>query len=605
MCGFFGVFNFRNNPIIHKDKVLFGLNEIKYRGPDATNTIKGDFFLIGHNRLRIIDLSITSDQPFYSYCRNYAIIFNGEIYNHKDLSNKYLLHKKLRTNSDTEILLELLIRFKEKILNEIIGMFSFVFIDIRNKEILISRDNYGIKPFYYYADNDENLWVSSEPKCFKILGSSRTRNIERYINYSLGVVMDEKENTFFSKIKQLPPGHFCKYRGSKIIFEKYSSRMKSIYDPKMSFQDYTKLLSKSIKRHLISDVNICLFFSGGIDSSILVPFIKDIIKKPNLITAILDENTNLGKNYINSLLDKYHLKTEFINCNYLQSQLPSLYEMLDIFDEPFNPGENSYKDYHLFKYANQKNYKVVLEGQGADELFWGYGRYTSLLIENLILKGDFTNLNKLFSESQLNKKSLIYSFLYKYFKRINSYNKRNYLLRYRFEKQKEIIENFNLNLNFDCNMDPRLKNLYQFRQFDIDSKLQRVLRFKDRISMQNSIELRTPYLDQELFESFKLTSLSHVFNNYSQKSYSKKLFQDQYQNIKILKKNSFLKSSSKKKSLTNYFEKELIQELEYSAFKMFKEFFGKNEMNNIMKVFNLHNRIYARSLVASAHYFLE
>ena len=76
MCGFFGVFNFRNNPIMHKDKVLFGLNEIKYRGPDATNTIKGDFFLIGHNRLRIIDLSITSDQPFYSYCRNYAIIFN-------------------------------------------------------------------------------------------------------------------------------------------------------------------------------------------------------------------------------------------------------------------------------------------------------------------------------------------------------------------------------------------------------------------------------------------------------------------------------------------------------------------------------------------------
>ena len=214
-------------------------------------------------------------------------------------------------------------------------------------------------------------------------------------------------------------------------------------------------------------------------------------------------------------------------------------------------------------------------------------------------------MNKLFSESQLNKKSLIYSFLYKYFKRINSYNKRNYLLRYRFEKQKEIIENFNLNLNFDCNMDPRLKSLYQFRQFDIDSKLQRVLRFKDRISMQNSIELRTPYLDQELFESFKLTSLSHVFNNYSQKSYSKKLFQDQYQNIKILKKNSFLKSSSKKKSLKNYFEKELIQELEYSAFKMFKEFFGKNEMINIMKVFNLHNRIYARSLVASAHYFLE
>ena len=604
MCGFFGLFSFKNNPIKYENQVKYGLNFIKSRGPDASLCVSEGFFFIGHNRLRIQDLNNSADQPFYSKCRNYVIVFNGEIYNYLELKNKYLKNKIFKTTSDTEVLLELLITFKERIIKELIGMFSFVFIDIGKKKVLFGRDHYGIKPLYYLKEDNGNLWFASEPKCFKSYKNARLRNLQKYIDYSMGVLMDETEETYFSKIKQVPPGYFGTFCHSNFFMEKYTSPMFSLYENEYKFNNFEEILSKSVKRHLISDVDSCLFFSGGVDSSILVPFLKEYLENTSLVTAISIKDKLEDIKYINKLLDIYGLSTFFLKCDNFQEEYPSFQKMMDIYDEPFNFGSNT--DYYLCNYAKENNFKVVIEGQGGDELFWGYERYTTFFLENLFLKGNFNMINKLISDSQFNNSNTFKTLIFKHSKYLRKLkNHFNPLLQYRYARQEKLIKDHQTNIITNSNIDYDLQEIYNFRQWDIDSKLLRILRFKDRISMHHSIELRTPFLDQELFESFKLKSIFSILNNATQKEFSRKLFKNQYGNIEIYNKNSFLKGSNRNIPLQKCVDKEFLIDLKISSRKMFKTFFGNDKIKSIDKILVKYPKIYNRALIASAHYYSE
>ncbi len=366
MCGITGFVGKTKNKEQTLQKML---KRIEHRGPDAEGTYIDEYVALGHRRLSIIDLN-TGSQPMFNEDETVSVVFNGEIYNFKDLKNELeKLGHVFKTTSDTEILVHGYEQWQEKLPSKLRGMFAFVIYDKKENKLFGSRDHFGIKPLYYYKLGDTFLF-SSEIKSFLEHPNFKKQFNEQVLSEYLRFNYVPGNQTFFKNVYLLEPGHFFYYQNNELIINSY---FELTFDEKKD--DYDVLVNKiadtmkdSVKHHQISDVEVGSFLSSGIDSS----YIVTLARPDKTYTVGYDMKKYNEIDYAKDLTDKLKIsnKSKKISKEEYFSVIPKImYHM----DEPLaDPAAVAL--YFVAELAS-KDVKVVLSGEGADEFFGGYNTY--------------------------------------------------------------------------------------------------------------------------------------------------------------------------------------------------------------------------------------
>ena len=515
MCGILGRVSIKNKTYgkIDVDNFNDALDLQSHRGPDGRGVYKNDKFIFGHRRLSIIDLKSQSDQPMISKCGNYILVFNGEIYNYLELK-KNLINKGhiFNTSSDTEVLLNSFIEYGISCIESFIGMFSFsIFNKIKN-EFFIVRDRLGIKPLYYTKDNEEIIFSSEIKSILKIDKSYAKLNkqaISSYMSFRYPIL----SGTFFQNINSLAPAHYIKVsKASKIEIVEYWNLCDSFKEQVNDHGEeyYIKrlkvLLESSVRYRLISDVPFGAFLSGGVDSSIITSIMSKNTKSPikTYCVGFKEKDYNEFK-YAKLIASK--LKTDhheiIVTC---EDYMTTMNELISYKDAPLSvPNE---VPLYLMCKELKKKITVVLSGEGADEIFGGYGRIFRS-------SDDYKKLQNLEKHNLSNKekRSFCESLLKKYGTTKFTNELDHFTNIYSYTSYKEKCEL----LHHDCNLlatedllhkkfmgyfdeikDQSYTNkmMYVFEKVHLLGLLHRV----DTTSMSASVEARVPFVDQRLVE---------------------------------------------------------------------------------------------------------
>ena len=497
MCGFCGYINKKEKK---KEDIKKMTDAIKHRGPDDENYYIDDDIAMGFRRLSIIDLK-NGRQPMIE--KDYIITFNGEIYNYKDIKEELI--KKghtFKTNSDTEALLHGYIEYKEKILDKLRGMFAFTIWDKKNKVLFGARDHFGQKPFYYTTMNDTFMY-GSEIKSFlyhkDFKKEINKESLKPFLTFQTSVL----EETFFKGVYKLLPGHYFKYdfKTNKMNIEKY-------YQVKFEAkqQDFDKLVKEidetvtsSIDTHLISDVPVGSYLSGGIDSSYVVSYLK-----PDKTFSVGFDYENFNEvPYAKELSDMLHIENinELINAD-------DFFESLDkvqyFADEP-TANLSAVPLLFLSKLAS-KHVKVVLSGEGADELFGGYPFYKE---DDLLIK--YRKVPFFIRKVIKTAVSPLPEFHGKNFLTKGGSKVEDYFIGEAFvfgnkEANDVLSDKYKNKITFQDITKPYYDevkdkdDLTKMQYLDMHFWLPNDILLKaDKMSMANSLELRVPILDKEVF----------------------------------------------------------------------------------------------------------
>lgn len=524
MCGFFSIHS--NKDFLRNPEYLItsAKNILKRRGPNSQNaisldrdfTIKEEInntknILIGA-RLNIIDDSNLSNMPFISNCKRYVLLYNGEIYNFKTLRNKYLKNFDLKTNSDTEVLLYLLIQQGERILNELNGMFAINFYDLSNKKILLARDKLGIKPLYYLNDNQ----IFSLSSDLKILFETNKHNIK--INNNLALLYlnnlsnDHKVETFFKKIFKIEPGKYLIFDMQNFIierYEKYWSIPKNVPKINRTNKEVRNDLFNAVENHTLNNRDFVINLSGGIDSSILLSIFRELYPNRNLKVY----SFNFGKN--SDLSEKYYsdLVAQKFNAEKTNVELSLNDYFNGIMDTNYALSAPSYGFSNvaqnlLYKKISEDNIKVSFDGQGADEIFGGYQGYgVSLMKSNfnkLNINGFIKNLFYLFKN-----KNLDHRFVLNFLSRFLSNDLYKFFLNFTEKSLPKTIINYDKNIYSDyVDIFFQEKKIHQkdiFLNeilFFLTRGLESLLNSLDANSMHYAVEARVPYLDNNIIDKY-------------------------------------------------------------------------------------------------------
>ena len=369
MCGILFCKNINNYKILNESLCL-----MNHRGPDYKGIFEENNYFLGHNRLSILDLDKRSNQPFLASDNQTYIIFNGEIYNHKELKHQFDI--KTKTTSDTEVLVELYLKLGSKCLSYLNGMFSFVIFNKKTQKLFATRDRLGIKPLYFY-NKSEKLIFSSEIS--PILNLTEEYEID-----NIAVRQYKKMRTFFrghtiyENIKMFPAGHF--YENGNIC--KYWD-IEDSKNTKLNKEELKNLIDSSIEYRKIADVEMGSYLSGGLDSSI----IASVAKKEHSWT-IGFENCNEFE-YARLVAKKHNLNHHEITIKE-DEFLDIARFMINKRQEPLSV-PNEVLLYKMTKEVSKYN-KAILSGEGADELMYGYDRIFRWANENDFNLREFDNL---------------------------------------------------------------------------------------------------------------------------------------------------------------------------------------------------------------------
>lgn len=367
MCGIAGYVCTTKKPT---KKVLKGMTDrIEHRGPDSEGFYLDDYVALGHRRLSIIDLS-TGDQPIFNETKDIVIVFNGEIYNYVELREELKQKKhKFYTSTDTEVLVHGYEEWGHELPNKLRGMFAFAIWNKKEKELYMARDGWGIKPLYYY-ENNNSLLFASEIKAFLDHPEFKKEFNEEILSSYLCFNSTPTEETFFKGVYRLEPGHQLIYKnGQKEITRFFKLEFDEV---DKSIEEYVKEIDKamkdSVKHHEIADVEVGSFLSSGIDSSYLV----SVSKPDKTYTVGYDDPKYDEISYAEDLTKKLKISNtsrKITKEDYIKVFPKIQYHM----DEPL-ADPSAIALYFVAEIAS-KDVKVVMSGEGADELFGGYNTY--------------------------------------------------------------------------------------------------------------------------------------------------------------------------------------------------------------------------------------
>ena len=497
MCGIVGFIDKSKD----KKKIIKDMADlIIHRGPDSDGYYVDDNIALGFRRLSIIDLG-TGSQPIFNEEKDKVIIFNGEIYNYQIIKEDLLAKgHKFTTKADTEVILHGYEEYGEKILNKLRGMFAFVIYDIKTKELFGARDFFGIKPFYYYIDDDVFMF-GSEIKSF--LGNPNFKKefnkemLPLYLSFQYSAL----ENSFFKNVYKLKPGCYFKYRDGKFKLEKYYNLELEPYEDR-SFDDFKDgirdLLNDSVEAHKVSDVEVGSFLSSGVDSS-LIATISSVNKT---FTVGWDNNNYSEIDYAKDLSKK--IKVKNISKKISKSEYFEKFPMIQYYmDEPL-ADPSAIALYFVAEIAS-KHVKVCLSGEGADEIFGGYNIYQEPFTVSWYYKIPFP-IRKFIGVLAIPFRNHSgFNFLIRRGKKIEDRYIGNAFIFDTYEIDK--VLNYKSNKKYTDLTKPYYKHC---KNYDDVMKMQYIdfnfwlvgdiLLKADKMSMANSLEVRVPYLDRVLVD---------------------------------------------------------------------------------------------------------
>lgn len=476
---------------------------LNHRGPDDCGSWHDNQVYFSHNRLSIIDLSTNARQPMFSYDLRFLIIFNGEIYNYLELKQDCCkLGSQFTSCSDTEVILECYRHFGHHAFEKFKGMWALALYDREKKQVIFSRDPFGIKPLYY-GFYEETLYFASEPKALRTIKESFA--IPDEISVSLFTeqrYLDRGDWTFYKNIKRFP--HAC-YSIIDLNNSNLSIQPQHYWSPKTEIlkikyvdavAELKRLLYNSIKLHLRSDVPIGACLSGGIDSSAIVS-IGNKIHQQNFktFTIFYSQYEHVNERQWAEKIIQHTNATSYFTEPTLESFLADFNAMCYTQDEPFG-STSIYAQYAIFKKIAAENIKVVLDGQGSDEQFSGYLGFIPLYLSSILNQGHYL---KFIKENNKLKKNYQTSWSTKD------------LYRHLVKKIKIATSHYSATTQISLTevkdrLDSRLQYLtYRPNNYEdilkmllTDSNIPQLLRYEDRNSMAFSVESRVPFLEPEL-----------------------------------------------------------------------------------------------------------
>jgi asparagine synthase (glutamine-hydrolysing) len=557
MCGIAGIFNFNGNrPDLNRFRKLLGT--LTHRGPDDygyavfnskscvsafvedhENTASYSFapdIIFGHRRLSIIDLSPSGRQPMTDEKGNLWVIFNGEIYNYIELREELkTCGHVFRTNSDTEVILKAYEQWGEGCLGRFNGMFAFALYDVRNRKLFCARDRAGVKPFYYYLD-EQRFFFASEIKALLEMDIERKTNDRIVCDYLLHGLLDHTDETFFRNIRQLRSGHYMTVSADSVSIRRWwdinNNELNSLDDEQYADR-FAELFEDSIRLRLRSDVPVGTCLSGGLDSSSIVCVANRMMFGGQYHAEIVGDRQRTfsscfeDKKYDERIFIEEVIKKTNARSFYTFPQGEGLFDLIPKVirqqDEPFG-STSIFAQWHVMKLARENGVTVLLDGQGADELLAGYHGYFGTYFVDL-LKG--LRVMKLLSEIRSYKRihgqfnpmilasiarALLPDSLVALIRNmpfVQNISKNASVgtgwIDSDFEKLHK--REYTFSRKFKSNLKNQLYSLFMY------SSLPALLHYEDRNSMAFSIEARVPFLDYRLVEYiFSLPSSQKLGN---------------------------------------------------------------------------------------------
>ena len=488
---------------------------IVHRGPDSEGVFIKDKIGFGFRRLSIIDLSNHADQPMVSEELGLSIVFNGEIYNYLEIKAT-LLAKGYRfdTESDTEVIINAYKEYGEECVHHFNGMWAFAIYDFKTKNVFCSRDRFGVKPFYYCVRGGV-LYFASELKSLHVACDLKNANLGKVYEYlAYGYRVNDGE-TFFEGVSELLPGSKLTVKGSKIGVQKYWELKENQYqhDPSLTYEEeYKKLFEDAIKIRYRSDVPVAILLSGGLDSTAITKVTDQLIESGGLAQTDIHAYIASFPNFED---DETSIAREFVNtCKHI-----NLHEMTIKKDELVADFEKTLSELdhplgsfasiahnNIMKLCKKEGIKVVLNGQGSDEAYAGYIRYIAgVFLVSELLKSpksfwkeyralrDINGYSRKFLFSQMFKATINQSTAS--FLRAKYQEKTINILDSEFVKKNK--KHFQKSYSFSSKGDSF--NRYLLHQINHQG-INTILHYEDVSSMNQSIEIRSPFMDYRLME---------------------------------------------------------------------------------------------------------
>ena len=533
MCGIAGIISKNTQqvalPVLKRMAV-----SIAHRGPDGEGFYinPGGNAGFAHRRLAIIDLSPAAAQPMH-YASRYSIVYNGEIYNYTEIRRELIkAGYHFNTQSDTEVILAAYDCYGEKCLSHFDGMFAFSIWDEKMQSLFAARDRFGEKPFYFFNDHF-SFYFASEMKALWAAGIPKNINQKMLLNYiCLGHVQnpENKRQTFFEQIFMLPGAHYLIYKvqDNSLSIHPYwflDKQSQINISETRAAEKLDQLLQVSISRRLRSDVPVGTSLSGGLDSSTVLAYIKELQKSGESIqtfSALFPGFEKDESRFVQQLSQHWNIQNTSVS--------PSASQLADDFsrlcyhqEEPF-PSSSIYAQYKVFESAAQNNIRVLLDGQGADEIMAGYPKYIHWYLQEVINRYRFSKFKS--EQKYFSQNKIVYKWGYKNI--IAAWLPSHVSIALEKKEFNKIVQHPDLNKEFLLAIKgkewegihkPVVTKLNDILYFNtMQFGLEELLRYADRNSMAHGVEVRLPFLFHELVKFvFSLSSdmkINHGFTKY-------------------------------------------------------------------------------------------
>jgi asparagine synthase (glutamine-hydrolysing) len=521
MCGITGIFAFNLVGKFNKIHITQATQALSKRGPDYQDIYLEEWVCLGHRRLSILDTTAVAHQPMWDESKRYCIVFNGEIFNFRELREDLMTRGvSFFSSGDTEVLLKLYILEGEKCLNKLNGFFSFCIYDKQEQAMFLARDRFGIKPLLYVLDEDKFIFAS-EMKAILQMGIDRHLDYVSLYTY-LQLNYTPAPHTIFTTVKKLMPGHYMRVSRRETEIKPYYSipyHAAEVSKQTLRYEDaqqkFRELLDESVQRRLVSDVPIGSFLSGGVDSSVITALARRHKSDLHTFSIGFRDEKFFDETHYASLVAK-HLGTEHTIFSLTNDDLfAHVHDILEYIDEPF--ADSSAIAVYILSKETRKHVTVALSGDGADEMLGGYNKHAALYRalhrgpkENII--GLFGPLWKMLPQSRNNSLTNKVRQLARFSEGLKMSNKDRYWRWAIFTGKEDALQMLQPGLRFNTwleEFEPRREELLRhispeasmndYLLSDMQLVLPNDMLTKvDLMSMANSLEVRVPFLDYKV-----------------------------------------------------------------------------------------------------------
>lgn len=376
MCGITGAYSFTQHGEVYLTRIRQAKESIAHRGPDGSGVYTDNIVALGHRRLSIIDTSEIANQPMHSACGRYVVVFNGEIFNYQELKDTYLNDHVFRSHSDTEVMLELYAKLGVSSFSKLRGFFAAAFYDMQAEQVIVVRDRFGKKPLHIYEDKDVFLFAS-ELKAILAFGVAKKINKQALTHYMQFNYVPQPSG-ILEGVTKVAPGHYIMITKQGVLSTPYyklaintSAYGEYTYD--MACKRLENVMDEAVRLRLISDVPLGAFLSGGIDSSVIVALAARYTDRLRTFAVGFKNNSFFDETGYAQLVAKKFNTDHTIFSIHEDDCVEEIGHILDSIDEPFADA-SAIPTYMLSKLVRQ-HVTVALSGDGGDEVFAGYNKH--------------------------------------------------------------------------------------------------------------------------------------------------------------------------------------------------------------------------------------